>query len=202
MNPLELERSTHLPPRSFYARPTIEVAKDLLGTVLIHRTNDGLTAGRIVETEAYLGHGDHAAHSAAGRTPRTEVIFGPPGHAYVYRIYGLHHCLNVVAEPDGQPGCVLIRALEPLFGIEAMWRRRARARKVADLASGPAKLTAAMAIQMDLYGADLLTGPLTVRLLGRVRQIEVRRSKRIGISRSKELDLRFFIAHNDFVSRR
>lgn len=201
MNAVELERSTHLPIRSFYVRPTIEVARDLLGTVLINRTNEGLAAGRIVETEAYLGQADQAAHSAAGRTRRTQAIFGPPGHAYVYRIYGLHHCLNVVAEPDGKPGCVLIRALEPLLGIEAMWRRRARARKVEDLASGPAKLTAAMAIRMDHYGADLLTGPLTVRLFNHVQRIEVRRSKRIGISRSKELDLRFLIAHNSFVSR-
>ncbi|MCY4594714.1 MAG: DNA-3-methyladenine glycosylase [Bryobacterales bacterium] len=202
MNAHELKLSTHLPARAFYARPTVEVAKDLLGAVLINRTDEGLAAGRIVETEAYLGQADHAAHSAAGRTPRTQVIYGPPGHAYVYRIYGLHHCLNVVAEPDGQPGCVLIRALEPLCGIAAMRQRRATARKVEDIASGPAKLTAAMAIQMGLYGTDLLMGPLTVRLFNRAQRIEVRRSKRIGISRSRDLDLRFFIAHNDFVSRR
>src|ERR1700736_5583732 len=99
--------------RSFYARPTVEVARDLLGKVIRH----GPACARIVETEAYLGTGDAAAHSARGPTPRTRVIFGPPGHAYVYLIYGIHECLNIVAEPDGVPGCVLIRAIEPVRGI-------------------------------------------------------------------------------------
>ncbi len=201
MNASELAKTTHLPTRSFYSRPTIEVAKDLLGTVLLHRTDEGLVAGRIVETEAYLGQDDRAAHSAAGRTPRTQAIYGPPGHAYIYRIYGLHHCLNVVAEPEGQPGCVLIRALEPLCGIEVMWPRRVTARKATDLTSGPAKLTAAMAIQMDLYGADLIASRLTVRVFEHHLPIKIQRSKRIGISKSTELDLRFFIAHNGYVSR-
>jgi DNA-3-methyladenine glycosylase len=105
-------------PRSFYARDTIEVARGLLGKVLVH----GETSGKIVETEAYLGGDDLAAHSARGITNRTRVIFGPPGHAYVYFIYGMYECLNLVAEPDGQPGCVLIRALEPVAGIETMRR--------------------------------------------------------------------------------
>src|SRR5437773_7918701 len=104
-------------PRSFYARPTVEVARALLGKVLVH----GATAGMIVETEAYLGGGDDlAAHSARGVTPRTRVIFGAPGHAYVYLIYGMYECLNLVAEPEGKPGCVLIRALTPVAGIEHM----------------------------------------------------------------------------------
>src|ERR1700722_10936359 len=117
--------------RSFYNRPTVEVARDLLGKILVH----GKTAGRIVETEAYLGGGDDlAAHSARGVTPRTRVIFGPPGHAYVYFIYGMYECLNIVCEPVGQAGCVLIRALEPVGGIEVMWQRRPAARKLEDLA--------------------------------------------------------------------
>src|SRR5436305_3127417 len=102
--------------RAFYERPTVDVARDLLGKVLVH----GPTAGIIVETEAYLGREDLAAHSARGVTERTRVIFGPPGHAYVYFIYGMYECLNIVAERAGEPGCVLIRALEPLAGIDGM----------------------------------------------------------------------------------
>src|SRR5271154_7316323 len=108
--------------RAFYERPTIDVARDLLGKIVVH----GPTAGIIIETEAYLGGDDLASHSARGITPRTRVIFGPPGHAYVYLIYGMYECLNLVAEPDGQAGCVLIRALEPLTGISLMRRRRRR----------------------------------------------------------------------------
>src|SRR6202795_606533 len=129
-------------PRTFYARPTVEVARALLGKVLVH----GATAGMIVETEAYLGGDDLAAHTARGVTPRTRVIFGPPGHAYVYLIYGMYECLNLVADREGTPGCVLIRALAPVAGIEQMRKRRPKARGVGDLASGPGKLTIAMGI--------------------------------------------------------
>src|SRR5712691_1939321 len=127
-------------PRAFYARPTVEVARALLGKVLVH----GRTAGIIVETEAYPGGDDRASHSSRGITARTRVIFGPPGHAYVYFIYGMYECLNLVAEADGKPGCVLVRALEPLAGLDLMRRRRPAARKPEDLADGPGKLTLAM----------------------------------------------------------
>ena len=122
--------------RAFYERPTIEVARDLLGKVIVH----GATAGIIVETEAYPGGDDLASHSACGITARTRVIFGPPGHAYVYFIYGMYQCLNLVCEAEGTPGCVLIRALQPISGIEIMQDRRPTARKLEDLASGPGKL--------------------------------------------------------------
>lgn len=201
MSPVDIITTSRVPGRSYFARPTEQVARDLLGTVLVHDLRDGLTAGRIVETEAYLGQDDHAAHSSAGLTPRTKVIFGPPGHAYVYRIYGMYCCLNVVAGPDGVPGCVLIRAVEPLAGIELMRSRRPAARKLTDLASGPGKLTAAFSIGMDLYGADLLDGPLTIRVPEPRRAPIVRSSRRIGISKSEELDLRFFIADNEYVSK-
>src|SRR6202163_429938 len=117
--------------RGFYTAPTGHVARALLGKVLVH----GPTAGVIVETEAYLGAGDLASHSARGITDRTRVIFGPPGHAYVYFIYGMYECLNIVAEPEGLPGCVLVRALEPVAGIEIMQQRRPGARKPEDLGS-------------------------------------------------------------------
>ena len=141
-------------PRAFYDRPAIEVARALLGTVLVH----GSTSGRIVETEAYLGLQDRAAHSWRGITPRTRVLFGEPGHAYVYLIYGMYECLNVVAEPEGSPGCVLIRAVEPLEGIPRMRRRRPGARGIEDLANGPGKLTLALGITRRHNGADLTRG--------------------------------------------
>lgn len=201
MSPADIIATSRKPGRSYFARPTEEVARDLLGTVLVHDTGDGLVAGRIVETEAYLGQGDQAAHSSAGQTSRTKVIFGPPGHAYVYRIYGMYCCLNVIVEPDGSPGCVLIRAVEPLTGIDRMRSRRPAARKLADLANGPGKLTVAFSIGMDLYGADLLDSPLTIRVPEPRRAPIVRSSRRIGISKSEELDLRFFIADNEYVSK-
>src|SRR5713226_8492603 len=127
----DLQARSQILPRKFYERPTTDVSRDLLGKILVHRR----TAGVIVETEAYLGGEDLAAHSARGVTPRTKVIFGPPGHAYVYFIYGMYECLNLVAEPEGKPGCVLIRALDPICGLAAMFRRRPKARQAQDLAS-------------------------------------------------------------------
>ena len=140
--------------RNFYQRAAVDVARDLLGTILVH----GETAGMIVETEAYLGGDDLASHSAAGITDRTRVIFGPPGHAYVYLSYGIHECLNIVAEPEGVPGCVLIRALEPLMGLDIMRSRRPGARTDRDLTSGPGKLTRALAITRADNGADSDSG--------------------------------------------
>ena len=183
-------------PRSFYARPTVEVARGLLGKVLVH----GPTAGIIVETEAYLGGEDLAAHSARGLTARTRVIFGPPGHAYVYLIYGMYECLNLVAEPDGRPGCVLIRALQPVSGLELMRARRPAARRPEQLANGPGKLTLALGITRAHNGADVTRGPLVVRQGEGAGPIEIAVTPRIGITRAAELPLRFLIARNGFVS--
>jgi len=169
--------------RAFYARPTVEVARDLLGKVLTH----GKCAGRIVETEAYLGAGDAAAHSSAGLTPRTRVIFGPPGHAYVYLSYGIHHCLNIVAEPEWKAGCVLIRAIEPVSGITRT-------------TDGPGKVTRALGITLRHYGADLTRGSLTIREPVSVERFAVDVTPRIGISKSIDLPLRFSIADNRYVS--
>ena len=176
-------------PRGFYARPTVEVARDLLGKVLVH----GKTSGVIVETEAYLGQNDLAAHSSAGITPRTRVIFGPPGHAYVYRSYGIHDCFNIVAEADGTPGCVLIRAVQPIEGLELMRRRRFAAKTDRDLANGPGKLTQALGITRSLNGADLTRDPLVVREPSARREIRIEASPRIGITKSAELPLRFLV---------
>ena len=198
----QLFRRTRGAGRAFFHRPAAEVARELLGHYLVHRFDRCGLAGRIVEAEAYLGTGDPAAHSARGLTERTRVLFGPPGHAYVYLIYGMHKCLNLVTEPAGQPGCVLIRALEPVCGIEEMQRRRPKANCLRDLASGPGKLTQAMAITREHYGADVTRGPLQVRLPKVPEAFEVQITTRIGISVSRELPLRFFVKGNPHVSVR
>jgi DNA-3-methyladenine glycosylase len=194
--PLRLRLGPTL-PRSFYARSTVEVARALLGKVLVH----GAAAGLIVETEAYLGGDDLAAHASRGLTDRTRVIFGPPGHAYVYFIYGMYECLNLVAEPAGQPGCVLIRALEPLSGIDIMKHRRPGARRLEDLASGPAKLTMALGITRAENGVDVTRGPLAVRETMAPREFITEVTPRIGIRQCTDWPLRFLIHGSPFVSR-
>ena len=183
--------------RAFYARPTIDVARDLLGKIVVH----GPTAGMIVETEAYPGGEDLASHSARGITPRTRIIFGQPGHAYVYFIYGMYQCLNLVCEPDGTAGCVLVRALDPIAGIATMQSRRPAARKVEDLASGPGKLTLALAITLQHNGADVTRGSLVVREPLEKRRFDIRITPRIGISQCVDAPLRFLIAGNRSVSK-
>jgi DNA-3-methyladenine glycosylase len=143
--------------RSFFGRPTAEVARDLLGTLVVREVDGAVVVGRIVETEAYGGPEDRASHSRAGLTTRTAPMHGPVGHAYVYLVYGMHHCLNVVAREDGAAaGAVLVRALEPLDGLASMRDRRGRTRDPDDrLCSGPARLTQALAIDRRLDGLDL-----------------------------------------------
>jgi DNA-3-methyladenine glycosylase len=193
----ELNSASSILKREFYARPALEVARDCLGKILVH----GKTAGRIVETEAYLGVDDRAAHAWRGLTGRTRVLFGPPGHAYVYFIYGMYECLNFVAEEEGKAGCVLIRAVEPLTGIGAMQRRRPAAKRVEDLASGPGKLTLALGVTRRENGVDLTRGPLYVRRLYAEPPHEVAVTPRIGITHCADWPLRFVIAGNRFVSR-
>lgn len=174
------------------------MARALLGKILVH----GDAAARIVETEAYLGLTDRAAHAWRGLTPRTKVLFGAPGHAYVYLIYGMYECLNLVAEGEGSPGCVLIRALEPVAGIEGMRKRRSRAKKERDLANGPGKLTIAMGITRALNGADVTRGSLTVCEPMIQEDFETGVSPRIGILHNVDWPLRFSIQGSEFVSRR
>jgi DNA-3-methyladenine glycosylase len=201
MPPTESEL-TRLPilPRGFYDRDPVLVAREVLGTILLHQTPDGIRAGRIVEAEAYLGVTDLAAHASRGITPRTKVLFGPPGHAYVYLIYGMYECLNFVAEPPGQAGCVLIRALEPLAGIDAMFHARTTARKATDLCSGPGRLTLAMDITRRHNGIDLTHGPLTVRQ-GPAPTEATAISSRIGVNVCADWPLRFYLQGNPYVSK-
>jgi len=194
----EIQQTTAVLTRSFYSRPTAGVARDLLGKILVHRG----TAGRIVEVEAYLGVNDRAAHAFRGLTPRTNVLFGPPGHAYVYLIYGRYECLNIVAEPEGIPGCVLVRAVEPLAGIGRMRARRGGEPNPARLASGPGRLSVAMGITRRLNGADLTRGPLTIRRWIEEPPVEVDVTARIGIRHARDWPLRFILRGSPAISRR
>jgi DNA-3-methyladenine glycosylase len=197
-------------PRAFYARPTLDVAQDLLGKVLVHRSSAGITSGAIVEVEAYIGESDPACHAAPGRTKRNAPLYGPPGHAYVYLNYGVHYLFNVVTEAADCPAGILIRALEPLDGIPLMRRRRARSRTARhlqdkrripdhDLCRGPGNVTHAMGISLRHNRVDLL---------GRVLCIEddeagvarISWSPRIGITKGTEHHWRCFNADSPAVS--
>jgi DNA-3-methyladenine glycosylase len=180
----------------FYARPVLEVARDLIGCTVEH----GVTAGVIVETEAYH-ESEPACHAFVGLTPRTSTLFGPAGRAYVYRSYGIHALLNAVCEGEGIGAAVLIRALEPTAGIEAM-RARRRGRAERDLCSGPGKLTQALGISLADNGGDLESGPVRILGPGDVRrELSVLAGVRIGITKAVELPWRFCAAGNPNVSR-
>jgi DNA-3-methyladenine glycosylase len=181
-------------PSSFYDRPVVDVARDLLGCVVRH----GATAGRIVETEAYH-HSEPACHAFAGLTPRTRVLFGPPGRAYVYRSYGIHALLNAVCEPEGEGTAVLIRALEPLDGVGAMRARRGLKRE-RDLCSGPGKLTQALGIGLDLNDTPL-DGPIAILPRREGEAPPTAACERIGITRAVELPWRFCEVGSSFLSR-
>jgi len=195
-----------LPPQ-FFNRDPRRVSRDLLGKVLVRRHGRELLAGRIVEVEAYLGTGDPAAHAAAGRTVRNDVLFGPPGHAYVYFIYGNHYCLNVSCLPDGVPGCALIRALEPVGGIEEMAHARGvsvqRAADLRKLTSGPGRLAEAFGITRERDNGKNLTSAGSDLWIGDdgycVRRVLI--TKRVGIRKAAEMRLRYVIAGNEFVSQ-
>ncbi|GAB4321402.1 MAG: DNA-3-methyladenine glycosylase [Candidatus Zixiibacteriota bacterium] len=171
---------------------------DLLGRRLIVQDQGGLVGGVIVETEAYIGEDDPACHAARGRTPRTEVMYGPPGHAYVYFTYGNHWMLNVVAEPRDFPAAVLIRAIEPTDGLEVMKQRRNGVPE-RNLTNGPGKLTAALGITGQDNGADLRTS--RIRIIGsRPRNVSVATSGRVGVADAADVPWRFFVEGNPWVS--
>lgn len=188
-------------PFSFYRRPADVVAQDLLGCFLIHETANGiLVGGKIVETEAYLGIDDPACHSARGKTKANEVMFGPAGRVYVYHIYGRHLCFNITTDEENIASAVLIRALEPLFGLEIMSRNRG---KKVHLTDGPARLTEALGITKEDNGRDLLNGP--IYCLDKEKEIkkeDIIVKPRIGISKAKEWPLRFYLKGSKWVSKK
>ncbi len=187
-------------PRSFYRRDTLVVARELLGCILARREADGLwTCGRIVETEAYIGEDDPACHASAGLTPRTSVMYGEPGHAYVYFTYGMHHLLNVVTEPAGFPAAVLIRALHPLAGTERMARRRGRG-GLRDLTAGPSRLCQALGVDLAFNRASLQGPILTLRWDGS-RPEPILCGPRVGIRLGTDRPWRFWIGGDPCVSR-
>ena len=190
-------------PRHFYAEPTIRVARKLLGKYLVRNHPDGKTVGKIVETEAYVGPHDLACHASKGRTARTAVMFGPPGHAYVYFIYGVYYCLNIVTEETGHASAVLIRALEPVAGIELMQKRRGMG-KLHSLASGPGKLCLAMAIDKTLNAADMSRGNVLYVEDRKDPAPKIAATPRIGVDYAgkwKDKPWRFLIRGSEFVSK-
>ena len=187
-------------PKSFYDRDTELVARDLLGAIIECRTPEGIAAGRIVETEAYLGEHDLACHAAVGRTARTAPLYGPPGIAYVYFIYGMHWCFNAVTRAEHEPSAVLVRAVEPVTGLELMRRRRPHARRDTDLTNGPGKLCLALGIDGRQNWNPLHRPPLLIRAGEAVADSEVEVTPRIGITKAAEWPLRWVVRDNAYVS--
>jgi DNA-3-methyladenine glycosylase len=190
--------------RDFYSRPVLVVARNCIGKLLVHRTPAGEAAGRIVETEAYRGPRDLAAHSSRGLTKRTAAMFGPPGHAYVYRLYGTCWAMNLVVASEGSPHAVLIRAIEPVRGVELMAARRRRPAVSRELTNGPGKLTEALAITGDDYARDLCGDDLFLEEYD-PRIVQIGRSARINVDYAGSwaaLPWRFYERGNRYVSVR
>lgn len=192
------ENERLLPP-GFFGRDTATVARELLGKILVSSAGDTVTGGRVVETEAYLGPGDAGSHAFRGMTPRTSVMFGPPGRTYVYFTYGNHHMLNLITEHEGKAGGVLIRAIEPLLGLEEMERRR-HGRPVKELTNGPGKVAAALGVDLSDYGHELGKGKVAVYDAPQPPEA-VGVSGRVGLTSGWEEQLRFYLEGNPFVSK-
>lgn len=198
--PQEFQLSNPL-PRQFYTVPALQLAFNLLGCLLVSRIDGMMTSGLIVETEAYLSTNDPGSHTARGQTPRTSIQWGAGGYTYVYLIYGMYHCLNIVADQKGTAGCVLIRALEPVHGISIMRRRRPTAHSKTTLTNGPGKLTTALGIDLHYNAADLTDDSLCLYKGTTPSSDDVTRSTRIGLKEGIELPYRFYLTNNPFVSR-
>lgn len=206
-----MTRKVKLLHRAFFNRDPRIVSRELLGKLIVRKAGRTVLAGRIVEVEAYLGAGDLAAHSAAGNTARNAVLWGPPGHAYVYFIYGVHYCLNISCLPDGQAGGILFRALEPVSGIREMAKAReledldlTTTRDLRKLASGPGKLAEALGVTRPRdNGKDMVSADSDLQVADdgfRPENITV--TPRIGITKSADMLLRYLIADNPFISRK
>jgi len=185
---------------SFYSNDPKEVAKNLLGKVLVNETEEGIVKGIIVETEAYYGEKDPASHAYKGKTKRAKIMWEKPGTSYVYFTYGKHYLFNVVADKEGKAGAVLIRAVEPLKGISLMQKRRGK-KEIKELTNGPAKLTQSFKIDINKNGVDLTKGNFRIEE-GEERDFNIVCRTRIGIKRGKEKTLRFYIQNNKFVSKK
>lgn len=189
-------------PRAFYARNTLSVARELLGKFLVRRVKEGVMIGKMVEVEAYRGPDDPASHAYRGETPRNKLMFGRAGIAYIYLIYGNHYCFNVTTEKKGIPGAVLVRALEPIKGIEIMQRNRGTKNPL-NLTNGPGKLSKAMNITKEQNGLDLTKGgELSVYDPGGKEFPEIVSTKRVGVKAGIDKPWRFYLKNNRFVSRR
>ncbi len=197
--------------RAFFNSDPRQVCPELLGKIIVRKEGRKVLSGRIVELEAYLGADDAAAHAAAGRTARNDVLWGPPGHAYIYFIYGVHYCLNISCMPEGEAGCVLVRALEPLSGIKQMALARHMqdldfnvSRNVCKLASGPGKLSEALGITRERdNGKDIMASQSDLQVLDDGHEVdEVETTVRIGIAKSADMPLRYLVAGNPCISVR
>ncbi len=184
--------------QGFFNRPTLTVAKELLGAILVRKIQGGFLCGTIVETEAYVGEDDPASHAYGGLTPRNQLMYGPPGYAYIYFIYGNHYCLNFVTEAEDYPAAVLIRALQPLSGLSRMFANRGKIRSEIQLCNGPGKLCQALQIDKALNGTSLFSDRLF--LLPGSEKFEIACSERIGISQGKNQKWRFYVKNNPYVS--
>ncbi len=191
-------------PRAFYARPTLEVARELIGKTLLRRTPEGLAGGVIVETEAYVAAIDPAAHAYRGKTKRNQTMFGPPGHAYVYFTYGMHYCVNVVTQAEGEAAAVLIRAIKPRVGIALMRARRGPRIADRDLARGPGRLCQALALTTADDGADLLGDALWIGETPGLAAdaLTIATTPRIGITQAADWPWRFVVVGSRYVSGR
>jgi len=189
-------------PHAFYDRAAVEVARDLLGKMLWRRTEAGLTAGIIVETEAYDGANDPASHAWRGQTPRNAVMFGPPGHAYVYFTYGMHYCINAVTGPVGQASAMLLRAIQPTVGLDLMRERRGAHISDRDLARGPGRLCQALGVTTSDNGTDLAGDALWISETLDIPTLSIAATPRIGITRAAERPWRFVVCNSRYVSGR
>ena len=202
MEQVEIEVQYTPIPREFYERHVVDVSRDLLGKLLVRVYNQKVLVGKIVETEAYRGKDDPASHAYRGKTPRNSIMFGKPGVAYIYIIYGMYHCLNVIAEPEGEAAGVLIRAIEPLKGINLMKQLRGT-NKIKNLTNGPGKLTKAFAIDKSFNGMDLTQkNILFIAYPNQKEAFEIVETQRIGIKVGLDKMWRFYIRNNPFVSKK